>query len=194
MKKTAVLLYNGCCLFEVTVALEMLKMAGKPIIYFASDLKPIKSEEGISIMADSTLEQFQIEEYDSLLITGGADVKETIEDAKTMEFIDEFYNAGALIGAISIAPLFLLKLGYLAGKHFIIGAEKQDLYEEGFTDDDMKYMVGWKECCDGAVPEKYLKTDNIITSVSFGFRQWAMAIGRELNIEYYPRSFDLEVE
>lgn len=46
MKKTAVLLYNGCCLFEVTVALEMLKMAEKPVIYFAKDLKPIKSEEG----------------------------------------------------------------------------------------------------------------------------------------------------
>mgnify|MGYP000990786965 FL=1 len=40
MKKTAVLLYNGCCLFEVAVALEMLKMAEKPVIYFAKDLKP----------------------------------------------------------------------------------------------------------------------------------------------------------
>ncbi len=47
------------------------------------------------------------------------------------------------------------------------------------------------ESCDGVVPEKYLKTDNIITSVAFGFRQWAMAIGRELNIELWPKSFDL---
>jgi putative intracellular protease/amidase len=97
MKKTAVLLYNGCCLFEVAVALEMLKMAEKPVIYFAKDLKPIKSEEGLLIMADYTLEQLQIEEYDSLLITGCNNAKETIEDAKTLEFIDGFYNAGALI-------------------------------------------------------------------------------------------------
>ena len=48
-------------------------------------------------MADYTLEQLQIEEYDSLLITGCNNAKETIEDAKTLEFIDGFYNAGALI-------------------------------------------------------------------------------------------------
>lgn len=100
----------------------MLKMAEKPVIYFAKDLKPIKSEEGILVMADYTLEQLQIDEYDSVLITGCTNAKETIEDAKTMEFIEGFYNAGALIGAISIAPLFLLKLGCLKGKPFMIGA------------------------------------------------------------------------
>ncbi len=38
MKKTAVLLYNTCCLFELTVALEMLQMAEKPVVYFAKEL------------------------------------------------------------------------------------------------------------------------------------------------------------
>lgn len=84
MKKTAVLLYNICCLFELAVALEMLQMAEKPVVYFAKDLKPIRTEEGMLIIAD-----------------------------------------------------------------------------------------------------------NIITSVAFGFRQWAMAIRRELNIEIWPKSFDL---
>lgn len=108
MNKTAILLYNDCCLFEITVALEMLQMAQKPVVYFSKDLKPIKSEEG-------------------------------------------------------------------------------------FTNEDMKYMLGWRSCCDGAVPDKYLKTDNVISSVSFGFRQWAMAIGRELDLECFPKSFDLEI-
>lgn len=191
MKKTAVLLYNTCCLFELTVALEMLQMAQKPVVYFAKDLKPISTEEGMLIIADNSFEQLNIEEYDSLLITGATDAKESVEDKVTLEFISEFHDSGALIGAISIAPLFLLKLGYLKGKPFMIGVEKSDLYEEGFTDDDMKYIVGWRESCDGVIPEKYLKTDNIITSVAFGFRQWAMAIGRELDIELWPKSFDL---
>jgi hypothetical protein len=34
MKRTAVLLYNTCCLFELTVALEMLQMAQKPVVWF----------------------------------------------------------------------------------------------------------------------------------------------------------------
>lgn len=146
------------------------------------------------IIADYTFEQLNIEEYDSLLITGCTDAKEPMEDKNIMEFISSFYDAGVLIGAISIAPLFLLQLGYLKEKPFMIGAEKSDLYEIGFTDEDMKYMVGWKESCEGVIPKKYIKTDNIITSVAFGFRQWAMAIGSELNIEHYPRSFDLEVD
>lgn len=191
MKKTAVLLYSECCLFEITVALEMLQMAQKPVVYFARNLEPIRSEEGMLVVADCTFEQLNIEEFDSLLITGSTDAKESVEDNATLEFISKFNDVSALIGAISIAPIFLLKLGYLKGKPFMIGVEKSDLYEEGFTDDDMKYMVGWRESCEEVVPEKYLKTDNIITSVAFGFRQWAMAIGRELNIECYPKSFDL---
>lgn len=194
MKKTAVLLYNTCCLFELTVALEMLQMAEKPVVYFAKELEPIRTEEGMLIIAENTFEQLNVDEYDSLLITGATDAKETVEDKSTQEFVSKFYDSGALIGAISIAPILLLKLGYLKGKPFMIGAEKSHLYEEGFTDDDMKYMVGWRESCDGVVSEKYLKTDNIITSVAFGFRQWAMAIGRELNIEIWPKSFDLDIE
>lgn len=191
MKKTAVLLYNTCCLFELTVALEMLKMAEKPVVYFAKDLKPIRTEEGMLVIADNTFEQLNVDEYDSLLITGATDAQGMVEDESTQEFVSKFYNAGTLIGAISIAPILLLKLGYLKEKPFMIGVEKSDLYEEGFTDDDMKYMIGWEESCDEVVPVKYLKTDNIITSVAFGFRQWAMAIGKELNIEVYPKSFDL---
>lgn len=136
MKKTAVLLYNTCCLFELTVALEMLQMAQKPVVYFAKDLKPIRTEEGMLIVADSIFEQLNIEEYDSLLITGATDAKETVEDKVTQEFVSKFHDASALIGAISIAPLFLLKLGYLKGKPFMIGIEKSDLYEEGFKDEE----------------------------------------------------------
>ena len=191
MKKTAVLLYNTCCLFELTVALEMLKMAEKPVVYFAKELKPIRTEEGMLVIADNTFEQLNVDEYDSLLITGATDAQSMVEDESTQEFVSKFYDAGTLIGAISIAPILLLKLGYLKEKPFMIGVEKSDLYEEGFTDDDMKYMIGWEESCDEVVPEKYLKADNIITSVAFGFRQWAMAIGKELNIEVYPKSFDL---
>lgn len=169
----------------------MLQMAQKPVVYFSKDLKPIRTEEGMLVIADDTFGQINVDEYDSLLITGATDAQGMAEDDSTQEFVSKFYDSGALIGSISIAPILLLKLGYLKEKPFMIGVEKSDLYEEGFTDDDMKYMIGWDESCDGAVPEKYLKTDNIITSVAFGFRQWAMAIGKELNIELWPKSFDL---
>ena len=191
MKKTAVFLYDTCCLFELTVALEMLTMAEKPTEFFGKSLDTIRSEEGLLIKPDSLIENINIGEFDSLLITGASDVKQAAEDQKVLEFIQKFHEANALIGAISIAPIFLLKLGILKGKPFMIGCEKIHLFEEGFTDEDLKYMVGWKDSCDGKIPEKYIKCSNVITSVAFGFRQWAMAIGTELEIPLYPKSFDL---
>lgn len=191
MKKTAVLLYDTCCLFEITVALEMFSMVGKPVVYFAKNLSPIRSEEGMLVMADTTFDNLNIDEFDSILITGASDARLAVEDDETLEFISKFHDNNCIIGAISIAPIFLLKLGYLKGKPFMIGVEKENLYEEGFSDDDMKYMVGFEEAWNGKVPEKYLKSDRIITSIAFGFRQFAMAIAKELKIEVWPQSFDL---
>ncbi|NLY20755.1 MAG: glutamine amidotransferase [Tissierellia bacterium] len=191
MKKTAVLLYETCCLFELTVALEMLRMAEKEVVYFAKHLNTIITEEGIKVVADNTFDELDMEDYDSLLLTGATDARSANEDIETLNFIDCFHKNGAIIGAISIAPIFLLQLGHLKGKSFMIGVEKHNLKELNFTDDDLKNMVGWNDACDEVVPEKYLKTDNIITSVAFGFRQWAMAIGEELGIATFPKSFDL---
>ena len=41
MKKTAVFLYDTCCLFELTVALEMFTMAGKDLVYFGTSFEQI---------------------------------------------------------------------------------------------------------------------------------------------------------
>lgn len=191
MKKTAVLLYDTCCLFELTVALEMLKMADKDVVYFGKSLKTIRSEEGLLVKPDCLIENIEIDHFDSLLITGASDAKHAVEDPKVIEFVGRFHEANLLIGAISIAPIFLLKLGVLKRKPFMIGVEKVHLYEEGFTDVELEHMVGWKDSCEGKIPEKYIKSENVITSVAFGFRQWAMAIGKELGIPVYPKSFDL---
>jgi putative intracellular protease/amidase len=191
MKKTAVFLYDTCCLFELTVALEMFTMAGKDLVYFGTSFEPIRTEEGMLIKPDNLIRDLNIDDFDSLLISGASDAKEAVENPKVLEFIGRFNEANLLIGAISIAPIFLLKLGILNGKPFMIGVEKEHLYEEGFTEKELAHMVGWKEACEGKVPEKYLKSENIITSVAFGFRQWAMAIGKELGIPLYPKSFDL---
>ena len=46
MKKTAVLIYNQFCNFEISVALEILAMAEKPITIFAKELtKTVSIEE-----------------------------------------------------------------------------------------------------------------------------------------------------
>ena len=161
MREVAVLVYDQFCNFEFSVALEMLAMAGKPITVFAKSLEPVKSEEGLSVVADKTIDELQIEEYDALLLTGAADIREAIEDEHVLEFIKAFDRDDVIIGAISIAPILLLRAGMLKGKRFMAGVNKEDLIEEGFSWDDMKFMVGWDEnlrnpVADGFIREPFL--------------------------------------
>lgn len=58
--------------------------------------------------------------HDSLLIPGASDAKQAVEDPKVLEFIGRIHEANLLIGAISIAPIFLLKLGVLKGKRLLL--------------------------------------------------------------------------
>lgn len=193
MKKTAVLIYDKFCNFEFSVALEMLAMAGKPIEVFARTLDPVRSEEGLRVVADKTIEKLNMEEYDSLILTGLLDLREAFEDENVLNFISQFHREDVIIGAISIAPIFLLRLGILKGKPFMVGLNKEDLFEEGFTSEDMKFMVGWSDNLSNPVEEGYIRTGNVITSVSYEFIRWAIAFGRAIGIEVYPKSFGVDI-
>lgn len=192
MKKTAVLIYNQFCNFEFSVALEMLAMAGKPITVFAKTLDPVKSEEGLTLIPDKTIFEINPGEYDSLLLTGSADIRETIEDGNIMDFIKKFSGDSFIIGAISIAPLLLVRAGILGGKRFMTGVNKEQVLEEGFTEEDLKQMVGWNDNIENPVVEGYIREGNIITSISYNFIKWAMAFGRAVGIEVYPSSFGVD--
>lgn len=189
MKKTAVLIYNQFCNFEFGVALEMLAMVDKPITIFAKSLNPVRSEEGLTVIPDKTINEVNIEEYDSLLLTGSADIREAIEDETILEFIKKFDGENFIIGAISIAPLLLVKTGMLNGKKFMAGINKEEVYEEGFSEEDLKQMIGWDDNKENPVPEGYIREGNIITSISYNFIKWAIAFGKAVGIEVYPKSF-----
>lgn len=189
MKKTAVLLYNQFCNFEIAPALEMLAMAQKPIAVFAKSLAPVRSEEGLTVLPERTLDQLDLEEYDSLLLPGAMDIREAIEDDAILAFIKRF--GGMPIGAISIAPLLLLKAGLLEGKPFMAGINPEDLFEEGYTKEDLALMIGWDASLAHPVPEGYILAENIVTSVSYNFVRWTLAFGKMLGIELPAKTFGL---
>jgi len=175
MKSTAVLIYNQFCNFEFSVALEMLAIAEKPITVFAKSLTPVRSEEGLAILPDKTIDELVIEEFDSLLLTGAADIRETINDESILTFIQKFDNPMMKIGAISIAPILLLKAGMLKGKIFMAGINKDDLFEEGFTENDLAGMVGWD--------------DNLKSPI----KEWALAFGEMVGVHIPPETFGLGI-
>ena len=189
MKKTAVLIYDSFCNFEISVALEMLALSERKITIFAKTKEPVKSEEGLTVLPDDSIKNVNLEEYDSLLLPGAMDIREAIEDQEIIDFVRKF--DGKIIGAISIAPLLLVKAGLLNGKPFMAGINKEEVMEEGFTEQDLAGMIGWYDNIANPVEEGYIITDNIVTSMSYLFVKWALAFGRMLGLDISPKTFGI---
>lgn len=189
MKKTAVLIYDSFCNFEISVALETLALAEKEIIVFGITKEPIRSEEGLLMVPQKTLDELVIDEYDSLLLPGAMDIREAIENPKVIEFIRQFDSK--IIGAISIAPIMLVKSGLLAGKPFMAGVNKDEIMEEGFTEEELCGMIGWDDNLNNPVEVGYIISDNIITSISYNFVKWGLAFGKMLGIDIPAETFGI---
>lgn len=189
MKKTAVLVYDSFCNFEFSVALEMLALSEKEITVFGKTKEAVKSEDGLTVLPDAAVEDIDIDAYDSLLLPGAMDIREAIEDEKIIDFIRLF--DGKVIGAISIAPLLLVKAGLLDGKPFMAGVNKEEIYEEGFSEKELAQMQGWDDNLATPVAEGYMITGNIVTSISYNFVKWALAFGKMLGIDISPKTFGL---
>ena len=71
----------------------------------------------------------------------------------------------------------------LTGKPFMAGVNPEDLFEEGYTPDELALMKGWDACLTEPVPEGYIRAGSIVTSVSYGFVRWALAFGQMLGID-----------
>ena len=192
MKKTAVLIYNQFCNFEISVALEILAMAEKPITIFAKELTKITSEEGLKVFPDKSISDIDISEYDSLLLPGAMDIREAIEDDEVLSFIKLFGDRKMIIGAISIAPILLVKNGTIGARPFMAGVNKEDLYEEGFSEEELSNMQGWDDNLKNPISDGYIISDNIITSVSYEFVRFALAFGKMLGIDIPAETFGIK--
>lgn len=189
MKKTAVLLYESFCHFEISVALEILALKNKGIDVFAKSKGAILSEERLKIVPDKTIFELDINEYDSLLLPGAVDIESAVKDPEIIEFVKKFSDK--VIGAISIAPVLLLKAGILNGKPFMAGVNKEELLEEGFLESDLTLMKDWDECIENPIEEGYILEDKIITSVSYNFVKFGIQFAKILGIEISPKSFGI---
>ena len=138
---------------------------------------------------ERAVDELNPEEYDSLLLPGAMDIREAIEDESILDFIRQF--DGMPIGAISIAPLLLLKVGILDGKPFMAGINAEELAEEGWTRKELALMKGWDDNIENPIPEGYIRSGNIVTSVSYHFVRWALAFGELLGIDLPSKVFGI---
>ena len=72
------------------------------------------------------------------------------------------------------------------------GINKEELFEEGFSESDLAEMVGWDDNLSKPVEPGYIITGNIITSISYNFVKWALAFGKILGIDTPAKTFGLQ--
>lgn len=189
--KTAVLIYDGFCNFEIAPLLEIFSLYRNRFTVFAKNSGPVKSEEGLTFLPDKVIFDLNIEEYDSLVLPGAENISHIINDEDMLDFIRKFSDNKKLIGAISIAPVLLLKIGALKNKPFMAGVNKEELIEEGFSAEDLVLMQDWNFCLKNNSETGYIVSDNIITSVSFNFVKWALGFANLLGVMPNPKMFGL---
>ena len=95
--------------------------------------------------------------------------KSSVKSVEGLEVMPDKSIDELVIGAISIAPIMLVRIGMLKGKPFMAGVNKDEVMEESFSEFELEKMIGWDDNLANPIKEGYLITDKILTLVSYNF-------------------------
>lgn len=109
--------------FEETEAVapgDVLRRAQIPMQYVGIGGRTVEGAHGISIQADITLEEMDLEAMDMLVLPGGLGGVESVESsAGAMAAVRYALDHDKYVAAICAAPTILGKRGWLDGRHAV---------------------------------------------------------------------------
>ncbi len=169
-KKIALLIYPDFSLQEIANLSALFRWYyDTTTVTFATSKEAVKAEEGFLILPDKTVDQFKIEEYDCLILSGCSDLRVPLRDDKMSDFLSSFVgNNDFVIAAICAGPVFLAKAGLLDDKKFI-----NSLYVE--MNDRFKFIDERN-----LLYQPVVEDGNIITAVGSAYQEFAITVARKL--------------
>ncbi|USK36520.1 DJ-1/PfpI family protein (plasmid) [Bacillus sp. F19] len=172
MKKTAVLLYPQFSEYELSVALSILMQGEKPVITVGISNQPIRGESGLTCLPDTTIDNLNYDDIDSLLLTGCMDIFSLEGERKLFEFLQQIESKVSVIASISSSPYLLAKAGILKGKKYTIGMTKENR--------EMTGVFERENYCESLV----VQDGNLITARGRGFIRFGTLFGKALNLTF----------
>jgi DJ-1 family protein len=120
MKKTLVLLAEGVEEMEGVITVDVLRRAGVQVTAAAiGDTLEVIASRGMKLVADERLENVQPDDFDALVLPGGAGGSRRLAaDVRVLELIQNFVAEKKLVAAVCAAPLALQAAGALKGRRF----------------------------------------------------------------------------
>ncbi len=109
--KTAVILFNTACIYEIVILNYFLKACNKEVLFVSADGKAIKAMEGYHIDVDVSLSELDISEIETIIIPGGY-IKE-VDNTQVYDFLKKANERKVLISAICAGVDLLENAGIL---------------------------------------------------------------------------------
>ncbi len=119
--RVAILAMDGFEESELTEPLRALREAGANVHILSRERGRIQGfrhfDKGETVPVDRTFDEARPEEYDALMLPGGALNADTLRmEPKAREFVRSFDEAGKPIAAICHAPWLLISAGAMRGR------------------------------------------------------------------------------
>lgn len=109
--------------FEETEAIapgDILRRAQIPMEYVGIGGKIVEGAHGISLVADITVEEMDLEKMEMIVMPGGLGGVESIEGSQAaMAAVEYALNHDKFVAAICAAPMILGKRGWLDGRNAV---------------------------------------------------------------------------
>ena len=173
MKKIALLIYPDFSMQEVSNLLYLMRWNyNVETVTVSINLDPVRSEEGLILLPEITLEEFKKEDYHALVLSGMSNFIPTVFNQEIINFLRGFQGDDEFpIGAICSGPLLLSLAGLLDEKKFI-----NSLYVE----------MNEEFACvntDNLVYEAVVVDKNIVTAIGKATRLFAIELSKVCGFE-----------
>ena len=118
-KRVLCLLADGVEELELVAPVDVLRRAGAEVVLAAvGNGTEVTGRNGLVLRGDASLNGLETENFDLLLIPGGAAVAGLRKDGRAAGLARQFVDGGKPVAAICAGPLVLEDAGLLEGKRF----------------------------------------------------------------------------
>lgn len=118
MANVLVPLAKGCEELEAVTVIDLLRRAAINVTTASLTEEPVIASRGVVLLADMTLDDALLHEYDMVVLPGGQPGADNLErDERVAELLDKMAESGKFTAAICAAPKVLAAKGLLSGKH-----------------------------------------------------------------------------
>ena len=117
MKRILIPLAPGFEEIEALAVVDILRRAGVEVLLAGTVDGPIEGRNRIKVLADTSLDSVKEQDFDMIVLPGGAMGTENLKnDTRVKEIVERLYKKGKFITAICAAPTVLSAIGITAGR------------------------------------------------------------------------------